>query len=158
MLIKDVKFTNYNGEEVVKECRFALNRSELISLDLKNNGNIAGVIETIVKEKNTAKIATVVEQLILLSYGEKSEDGNYFVKSKEISERFKCSPAYDEIFMEIVQGGDVAVSEFIQGILPNDIAEALKKAELNIENIDGETLKALSAQGNAAASAASANA
>ena len=64
-------------------------------------------------------------ELIDFSYGIKSSDGQYFEKSEEILKRFKSSPAYSELFMELATD-DNGAAAFINGVIPND----LKQGEL----------------------------
>ena len=60
------------------------------------------------------------KKLILMSYGEKSADGKRFIKSKELSEAFSQSEAYNKIFMEIVTDSKAA-AEFANGIMPSQV-------------------------------------
>lgn len=64
------------------------------------------------------------EEIILTAYGEKSDDGRRFVKSDELSQAFKETEAYSELFMELLTD-DKAAAAFINGILPKDIAGKL---------------------------------
>jgi hypothetical protein len=59
----------------------------------------------------------VIDELIEKSYGVKSLDGKRFEKSEDITRAFKQTPAYDELFMELVTDADKAAN-FVNGILP----------------------------------------
>lgn len=52
------------------------------------------------------------------SYGVPSPDGRKFMKSKEITEDFLQTEAYNNFFMELVTDAGKA-ADFIQDILPN---------------------------------------
>ena len=62
------------------------------------------------------------KQIVLKAYGEKSEDGKRFVKSKEIAEAFSQTEAYSEIFMELAMD-EKAAAEFVNGILPANLTK-----------------------------------
>ena len=69
------------------------------------------------------------EDFVLGAYGEKSADGESFVKSDEIREKFKNHPAYDALFMELIAGGDKAMADFFNAVIPNDISSKITEAD-----------------------------
>ena len=117
MFKKKVKFTNYFDMEVEKDLYFGLSESEIVDTNLTTYGGLENVIERITKEKDLPKLVELFKELVIKSYGEVSEDGNNFVKSKEVKEKFIYSPAYDIIYMELMQSTDAAI-EFVKGIMP----------------------------------------
>ena len=70
---------------------------------------------------NEKEVAALFEQLIKMSYGEKSPDGKRFIKSEELTEAFCQTEAYTELLLELM-GDDsaTAVAEFIKGVMPLD--------------------------------------
>ena len=60
----------------------------------------------------------IFKEIILKSYGEKSEDGKRFKKSEELSESFSQTEAYSEMFMEFFTDTESAIS-FINNIIPD---------------------------------------
>ena len=50
-------------------------------------------------------------------YGVKSEDGKRFVKSPALTDEFIQSPAYDELFFELLNGGADAMAAFVNGVI-----------------------------------------
>lgn len=117
MFKKKVKFTNYFDMEVEKDLYFGLSESEIVDTNLTTYGGLETVIERITKEKDLPKLVELFKELVIKSYGEVSEDGNNFIKSKDVKERFIYSPAYDIIYMELMQSTDAAI-EFVKGIMP----------------------------------------
>jgi hypothetical protein len=97
---------------------------------MKKFGTGDGTVETlqnIVDAKNGRAIMDNFEKLILSAYGEKDADGIHFRKSEEISAAFASTPAYDILFMELLND-DKAAADFVNGLLPADIvAEAKTK-------------------------------
>ena len=47
----------------------------------------------------------------------------------EVRERFKNHPAYDVLFMEFIEGGDKAMSDFINAVVPRDMQDAMKNSD-----------------------------
>ena len=57
-------------------------------------------------------------EIILKAYGEKSADGRRFVKSKELSEAFSQTGAYDTLFLELVSDANAAAA-FVNAVIPD---------------------------------------
>ncbi len=121
MLKKLIKYKSLNDEEIEEEFLFHLSSAELLEMELVHEGgSFADYMQRIVAAKDKGKLITEFKKLILLAYGEKSEDGRHFIKSPEISHMFTMSPAYSVLFMELSTDEKKAL-EFVQGILPEDL-------------------------------------
>lgn len=120
MLKKTIKFVDFDGNEREESHYFNLTKAELTEMELSTNGGLTKMIEKIVETRDGSRIIAIFKDLILKSYGEKSLDGRRFVKSKELSEEFSQTGAYDALFMELATDADKA-SDFIKGIIPADI-------------------------------------
>lgn len=129
MLTKTIKFEDWNGTEREEDFYFNLSESELMELELGTTGGFTKMMQTIVRKKDVPQLMDTFKNLILKSYGEKSADGRRFIKSKELSEEFMQTPAYDSLFMELVTNADAA-SAFVNGIVPKKLAEQAKSAEV----------------------------
>lgn len=116
MLKKIIKYKDYNDQEQEKTFFFNLTRTEVSKLELSTKGGLRQKIEKIIEDKDGEAIMKVVDELIMLSYGEKDVDGR-FVKSPELSKAFSETVAYDEMFMELIMSAD-KTSTFIEAILP----------------------------------------
>lgn len=127
MLKKTITYTDYNGDEVTEDFYFNLTKAELMTLEMKAGG-LKETIERIAKERDTKKLVEMFEELLMVSYGEKSQDGKRFVKSKELSEGFKQTEAYSELFMELLTEGKAL--EFVRGIVPADLKSAVDEANI----------------------------
>lgn len=127
MLVKKIKYTDFNGQEREEEFLFNLNKSELIKWLTTNGGyTIEAILQKMIETENVRDMLNEFETLIMTSYGEKSLDGKRFVKTKEIQDNFKYSPAYDELFMELVSDASKA-AEFFNKIIPSDLAAEVDK-------------------------------
>ena len=137
MLTKAITYVDYNGEKKTKNFYFHLTRSEIAKMHLYEDGGLENKIKKMVESGSNKEIFKYFEDFVLSCYGEKSADGEEFIKNDEVRERFRNHPAYDVLFMEFIDGGDTAMSDFINGVIPKDMAEAVKK------NADPEALNKL---------------
>jgi hypothetical protein len=128
MLIKPITYVNYNGEKKTKNFYFNLSRTELTKMELLEKAGMEGKIKAMIDTDNREEFVKLFESIVLGAYGEKSADGEEFMKSPELVEKFKHHPAYDVLFMELLSGGDKAMSEFLNAIIPQDVAEDIKKS------------------------------
>ena len=136
MLTKAITYTNYNGEKRTKNFYFNLTRTELAKMEILQKAGLEETIKKMINEDDRAKILEFFDSIVLGAVGEKSEDGEEFVKNDEVRERFKNHPAYDELFMELLNSD--AMAAFISGIIPQDLAaEAKKQPQRSINDIMG---------------------
>ena len=120
MIAKTIKYVDYNGTEREETFMFNLTKAELMEMEMGTTGGLSEMIKKIVAAQDAPSIMKVFKELILKAYGQKSEDGRRFIKSKELSEAFSQTEAYSQLFMELGTNADAAV-KFIQGIVPGDI-------------------------------------
>lgn len=123
MLKKTFVYTDYNGNKREEDCYFNLSKAECMEMELSTNGGMKSYLERIVKEQDQEKIVKIFKELILKSYGIKSDDGKHFRKSPEISADFASTEAYSELFMELATDADAA-AKFITAVLPSNMDEA----------------------------------
>lgn len=117
MLKRTITYTDYNGVERTEDFYFNLNQAELTEMEMSASGGLSGMIKTITSRLDAPAIMRIFKDLILRSYGEKSNDGRRFEKSKEISIAFSQTEAYSQLFMELVTDADKAAA-FVEGISP----------------------------------------
>jgi hypothetical protein len=125
MIKKTVSYTDYNGQQQVEDLYFHLSKSEIFSL---HAGGIIALLDEVSKksqsgEQNHVEVVETFKKLIGIAYGVKSSDGKRFHKSEDQTADFLSSPAYDAVFMEILEGGDQDSIKFVLGMLPADISE-----------------------------------
>lgn len=124
MYKKTITYPDYNGEEIKEDFYFNLTKAEILEMQLEKEGGLAEKIQTIVDSKNVPELIKIFKELILRSYGKKSDDGKRFIKSPELSREFTQTEAYSELFMELATDSDAA-SAFINGIIPANLAKEL---------------------------------
>lgn len=122
MLKKTITYTDYNGFERTETYHFNLSEAEIMEMELSTAGGFAEMIQKIVDAKDTPALIKTFKELILKAYGEKSPDGKYFNKSKELSEAFSHTEAYSKLFMELATDANSA-AQFVNGIVPAGMAQ-----------------------------------
>ena len=129
-----IKYTDYNGTPREEQFLFNLSRAELMKMELSTTAGFEEKIRMLIATKNNAEIMNIYEDLILNSYGIKSEDGRRFIKSEELKNQFKQSEAYSELLMQLL-GDDKFQAEFLNGIING--------TNVPVEIDDGEAIKKL---------------
>lgn len=120
MIKETIKYTDYNGNELVEDFYFNLSKSEIAEMELSYPNGLADHITKITQSNNGAEIIKLFKELILSSYGRKSDDGKRFIKSYEESNAFSQTEAYSELFMKLATNADAA-AEFVNGIVPKQL-------------------------------------
>jgi hypothetical protein len=136
MLTKAITYVDYNGNKKTKNFYFNLTRTELAKMELTNKAGMLETIKQMINEDDREKIINLFETIVLGSYGEKSADGEEFLKSPEIVAKFTAHPAYDVLFMELISSSK-SMSDFINAVVPADIAESAKDNKKTINDVMG---------------------
>lgn len=127
MLKKTVEYVDYNGLKKKEDFWFNISEAEATKMQYSVNGGLTEKLKKIVKANDQVELMKFFDEFILMSYGEKTENGG-FAKSKEISEKFSQTEAYNKIFMELVTDANAA-SAFVNAVIPNVPEEEMKKAQ-----------------------------
>ena len=122
MLKKTIKYTDFDGEERTEDFYFNLTKAEIMEMNLTTYGGLDKMIEKIIAAKDTPKIVNLFKDLVLRSYGIKSDDGKRFIKNDKIREEFVQTEAYSELFMELATDEDAAIN-FVNGIVPKELSD-----------------------------------
>lgn len=128
MTYETITYTDFNGVTKTRKFYFHINKAEIIELETMTPGGVANALDEAVKAKDAIKLMKFFKQIIALAYGEKSEDGERFIKSKELSEAFMQTEAYNQLFTKLVTDA-AAATKFINNIFPKDIVEAALKEQ-----------------------------
>lgn len=120
MLKKTISYEDYDGNERKEDFYFNLTKAEITEMELSKAGGLQGTIKKIIDAQDKAQIVALFKELILKSYGEKSDDGRRFIKSEEISIAFTQTEAYSNLFMELATDENAA-ADFVNGIIPKDL-------------------------------------
>lgn len=116
MFKKVIKFQDFNGVDREETFHFNLSKAELMEMELSTQAGVEEMIRVLIATKDNAKIMQIFKDLILKSYGIKSEDGTRFIKSQELRDAFEQSNAYSELFMEMISNPEMQAA-FINGVI-----------------------------------------
>lgn len=117
MLKKTITYTDYDGLERTEEFRFNLTKAELVDMELTTAGTFSETMKRIIAEKDIIRIAKLFKELLLKSYGVKSDDGKRFIKSQELSEAFSQTEAYSDLYIELLSNPEEA-AKFFAAVAP----------------------------------------
>ncbi len=109
-------YTDYNGVEKTEDFYFNLTKTDILKMELSEEGGMDQRLDRLVKTKDMKEAIKVFEGLLLLSYGIKTDDGR-FVKSEEARQKFMSSAAYSEIYFRLATDPDEA-QKFVEGVIP----------------------------------------
>lgn len=133
MLTKAITYVNFNDEKKTKNFYFHLSSIEIARMNSMYDGGLQGHIKKIVESNDNREIFKLFEDIVLAAYGEKSADGDEFLKSDDIRQRFQCHPAYDILMTDILNGGTKAMSDFINAIIPKSVSDKMEGLDLRKE-------------------------
>lgn len=121
---REITYEDFNGDTVTEIFYFNIAKSELVELEVEREGGFAKWLERLVETKDHKQIIEQFKRIVLLAYGQKSEDGKRFVKNDQLREEFSQTAAYETLFMELATNDDAAIL-FLKGALPKDISESM---------------------------------
>lgn len=130
MIKQIVEYKDYNGEQRKEELYFELSEAEVVEMQYSESGGIVSYLRKILIEKDNGKILKYFKDLLLTAYGEKSDDGRYFVKDEETKKHLLYSPAYSILFMKLARDSKAGF-EFIKGIIPESVSANLTQDALD---------------------------
>lgn len=122
MLKRPITYEDFNGNTVTETFYFNLSKPELVELEVNMDGGFTATMQRIIETGDNKRLVEEFKRLILLSYGVKSEDGKFFMKSEQLKSEFEHSAAYISLFMEL-STNDTSAAAFINGIVPSDLVE-----------------------------------
>ena len=123
MLKKVIKYVDFNGNPQERTVLFNLSTIELGQMQGEEDGGLEVYIQKIVETQDVAKLMSLFQKIILLAYGEKSPDGQSFIKSDELRTAFSQTAAYNALFNELAFDTNAAVA-FINGVIPQELSKA----------------------------------
>ena len=125
MLKKTITYEDFEGNTKTRDFYFNLTKTEIIKMENSEVGGLTKLLGKIIQEEDQPKIMEYFDRFIAASYGEKSADGQRFIKSKELSDAFFQSPAYDVLFQELMLDTKAA-ADFVNAIVPKYDAKAVE--------------------------------
>lgn len=143
MLKKTVTYVDFNEKNQVEDCYFNLTKTELMEMAMDLPEGVSESMgdnpDKIDEDKAVGKlmetlgskgILNFIKELVLKSYGVKSEDGRRFIKvdenGKPLSIEFAQTMAFEAIMDEFMSD-DQAASNFVNGVIPAALADKASK-------------------------------
>lgn len=146
-------YTDFNGKKKTEDLYFNIMAPELADLEFnpmfEDEGGLADYLRKAMESDDRRKVYTFFKLLIVNSYGRRTEDGEYFLKKPEWTDKFLNSAAYEEFFMWLLDNNTKNAQKFWTEIMPQKIiakAEELDKSlagKKNITDLSREELLAL---------------
>lgn len=137
MIKKTITYVDFNDEKHTEDFFFNLTQTELAEMEISRvkvgpdgatvSGGMVEVLKRVVAEGEGAKIMKVFKDFLFMAYGQKSPDGKRFIKSRELSDEFAQSAAYDVLFMELMTNSTYA-AEFMTALLPAGLREVANQS------------------------------
>lgn len=135
MFSRDFTFKGYDGNIHKETWWFNLSEAELAELQLGSVGGLDGMIKRMLRENKPDAVIETIKKIILKAVGERSADGCRFIKKQlpgmpwgEVGADFYESPAYSQLFTEIVSDADNFIN-FLLGAMPDEMAKAARKLQ-----------------------------
>lgn len=145
MLKKTVNYFDFDGNERTEDLYFNLTQTELVEMAMElpdgvtdSVGNDPAKIDEkaaalkLMETLGNKGVLEFIKNLLLKSYGIKSEDGRRFEKSEEISKEFSQTLAFDTILMELMSN-DVEAANFVNNIIPSKLVDKINVPNGNIK-------------------------
>jgi len=128
MLKREITYEDFNGNQITETLYFNFTKTEIIELETSYEGGLQASIQRIIDAKDSKALIAEFKRIILLAYGQKSDDGKRFIKTDKMREEFSQTAAYDTLFMELATDDKLA-AEFMSGIVPKDVRQAVEKEQ-----------------------------
>lgn len=118
MLKKIYTYTDYNGVTRTETFYFHFTEAEILDMEMSAEGGFAERVQKIIDAKDQSALMKVIKNFVIDAYGVKSDDGRRFIKNEEVKTAFVESPAFSDIFMDMVTNDELA-AEFVNGVIPD---------------------------------------
>lgn len=139
MFCKILEYTNYNDEQKANKFYFNLDEVEVIRFEAAYPNGIQAHVEELAEKNDRAGVVALLEDLIIKSYGIKSEDGETFEKSDEIYNHFKNTAAYNQLFVDLLSGDGKKAIEFFNNVVLSAVNRAKAKQQVDEPSGVGQT-------------------
>lgn len=134
MFIKEVTYEDFNGNQQTRKYMFNLSKAELLEMQLSIGGGLTEYAKRITEAQDTPALAELFKKLLLMSYGEKSDDGQSFIKKRngvKLADEFEQTAAYAELYTELATNEQSAI-EFINGIIPASVRDEAAQQQIDV--------------------------
>lgn len=118
MIKQKLTYVDFNGLERTEDFYFHLSLPEAVRLEAKLGNPLDKHAQLLSANKDMNGMIEFLEEVLLNSYGVKTEDGRSFKKSPQLREEFEYSNAYAELFQLLLTTPELA-RKFGEGVADN---------------------------------------
>lgn len=118
MVKETITYHDLDGNEITEDFWFNMFSTEIAEWNFEKTGGLEEYVKKLQAEEDPAKIIQFIKEIILKSFGKRSEDGLRFIKSDADAIAFSQTEAFHVLFLKLAQDEKEA-SRFINGIVPN---------------------------------------
>lgn len=123
MLKKEFIYVDYDGNSQTETAYFNMTKAEIAAMQVKMDGKYIDYLQDLVKGNHIEELFGIFRELVLDSYGRKSDDGKRFVKNAELRADFEASIPFSDMLIDLISDGD-KMSAFTKAILPPDMVKS----------------------------------
>lgn len=129
MLIRNITYKTFEvpPQTVTEPFAFNISQPELLKYVSDPENNLAGKVHALTEARTIRQVILLIEDIIMMAYGVRSEDGKKFMKDEEIRKDFYQSGAYPVLYMELAKSEE-KTADFIKKILPEEMDGDIQKA------------------------------
>lgn len=120
MLKKTISYVDFNGEKQEETFLFNISKAEMIDLQVSQEGGYGQYLQRIIDAKDQRSLISTFKELLLLSYGVKSDDGKRFIKNDTLREDFQQHAAFHQLYHQLATD-DKKASDFVNALIPPDL-------------------------------------
>lgn len=124
MYKKNITYTDFNGDERTDAFYFNLSDAEILDLQVSYGGDMSRIMSNMLEKHDAKGLLGIITDLILTSYGEKSNDGKRFMKNQEIRDGFVTTDAYSKLVLDLLND-EKEFEKFMTNVIPSAKREAL---------------------------------
>lgn len=126
MFTKRITYEDFNQKTREKDLYFNLSEAELLELEREYPNGFTDYMKDAVAAEDPRRMHKIIQTLIERGYGEKSPDGEYFMKSPEILTRFRSSAYYSELMMDLFSDEGEKLGIFVSEIMPAKLVNRVR--------------------------------
>jgi len=125
-------YKGFDGKTYSDTYNFYLSKADLLEIHLGTFVGLDVLLKQLVETKNGKEIMAIVKEFIMKSVGRVSSDGRRFVRNDEIREEFLETPAYSELFEELVLDPNKVI-EFLSNVTPEEVGSKMRELHAQAE-------------------------
>ncbi len=116
MFKETVFYKDFNGVEKSRDLYFNLTQAELYDMEFGKAGRLTDRLNAIIDTSDQEELIKFFREILVMSYGEKSDDGEFFIKNDEVRNRFQSTQYFSDLYIRLATDTDYAV-KFINNLV-----------------------------------------